>query len=63
MGGELCGDVGWGGMSHQLRGVIGGEVWMCSTSCISLLLSSVGDSHGVSESVRFGLRLTMEQWH
>ena len=25
MRGELCGDVGWGGMRHQLRGVIGGE--------------------------------------
>lgn len=24
--GELCGDVGWGGMSHQLRGVIVSEV-------------------------------------
>ena len=24
--GELCGDVGWGGMRYQLRGVIVSEV-------------------------------------
>lgn len=60
MRGELCGDVGWGGMSHQLRGVIVGEVQKQRKSYINLLLSSVGDSHGVSEMVRYGLRLIVD---
>ena len=34
---------------------------MCSTWCIRDLLSFVGDSHGVSEMVLPGRRLTMEQ--
>ena len=55
MRGELCGDIGWGGMRHQLRGVIGGEVQKESESCIRELLSFVGDSHGVSEMVLSGL--------
>ena len=33
---------------------------MCSTSYIRELLSFVGDSHGVSETVRYGLRLIVD---
>ena len=47
-------------MRHQLRGVIVGEVQKQRKSYINLLLSSVGDSHGVSEMVRYGLRLIVD---
>ena len=47
-------------MSHQMRGVIVGEMQMCSTWYICLLMSFVGDSHGVSEMDLSGLRLIVD---